>query len=61
MIVYVQVKLVLAPAASEAREDGVGPETSVLVAVPEVVNADGVTPLSAVEPLFWTVIVTVAC
>src|SRR2546426_7564729 len=59
--VYVQLKLVLAPAASEASEAGVGPLASVSVALPPVVSDDGVMVLSALPPLFVTDIVTVTC
>ena len=47
---YVQLKLVLAPAASEASEAGVGPLASVSVALPPVVSDDGVMVLSALPP-----------
>ena len=59
--VYVQLKLVLAPAASEASEAGVGPLASVAVALPAVVSDDGVIVLRALAPLFVTDIVTVTC
>ena len=61
MTVYVQLKLVLAPAASEASEDGVGPLTSASVAVPDVVSDDGVIVVRGLAPLFVTDIVAVTC
>src|SRR5437879_12961411 len=48
--VYAQLKLVLAPAANEASEAGVGPLASVSVRVPPVVSDDGVMVLSALPP-----------
>src|SRR6267142_1779923 len=48
--VYVQLKLVLAPAANEASEAGVGPLASASVALPPVVSDGGVIVLSALPP-----------
>src|SRR3989442_13199751 len=57
--VYVQLKLVLAPAASEASEAGGGPLASVSVAVPPVGSDDGGTGLRPMPPLFGAHTVTV--